>query len=161
MQLSAEQQFALAQMSIPLWVRRNEEAPRSVSADPARVELTDIDVTKPWAVITGRSLTTAELRLLRAMLSSIDISFDDVAIVDKQPAEVLSLFAVNHTIGLILGRQVAEPLDLQADTASGCQRLHNGMRVLVGQDLQQLFAKPEQKAEMWQMLLQLQRLKAR
>lgn len=160
MQLSAEQQYALSQIGIPLWVRRNEQAQPTTSPDPEPVGLTAGDFSKSWAVVVEKSLTATELRLLRAILRSVDISYDSIAIVEKASATALSQFDKQQTIGLVLGNRVAQALDLQQDEQTGGQRLHNGMLMLVGQELQQLLAEPEKKAEMWQTLSQLQRLRA-
>lgn len=161
MRLSAEQQYALTQIGIPLWVRRNKEVPPTASPSAEPVDFSGIDFSKPWVVVVEKSLTASEHGLLQAMLRSVDISYDSIAIVEQQSAAALALFDKNQTIGLVLGKQVAQALDLQKDERAAEKRLQNGMSMLVGQDLQQLLAEPEKKAGMWQTLLQLQHLKAR
>ncbi len=124
MQLSAEQQYALSQIGIPLWVRRNEQAQPATSADPEPVGLPAVDFSKSWAVVVEKPLTVTELRLLRAILRSVDISYDSIAIVEKASATALSLFDKQQTVGLVLGNRIAQALDLQQDEQTGGQRLH-------------------------------------
>src|SRR5690554_4388838 len=98
MRLSAEQQYALTQIGIPLWVRRNEEASPTTSQGSGPVDLTAIDFSKAWVVVVEQPLTNTELRLLRAMLRSVDISYDSIAIVEQTSTTALSLFDKNQTV---------------------------------------------------------------
>lgn len=160
MQLSVAQQYALTQMGIPVWVERNEVNLNSNEQPAVADDLSHIDFTKPWAVITGKALSIAESRLLRAMFKSIDIQLDDVVFIEQQPTiAVIQSFAA-HTIVLILDRKIAETLSLQPHSTLDCQQFNNGIPALAGDSLQQLLAEPERKAIMWQTLMKLRNLKA-
>lgn len=160
MQLSVAQQYALTQMGIPVWVERNEVNLNSNDQPAVADDLSHIDFTKPWAVITGKALSIAESRLLRAMFKSIDIQLDDVVFIEQQPTiAVIQSFAA-HTIVLILDRKIAETLSLQPHSTLDCQQFNNGIPALAGDSLQQLLAEPERKAIMWQTLMKLRNLKA-
>lgn len=160
MQLSTAQQFALAQMGIPVWVQR-EEVIATREEDLICVEdFSHIDFTKNWVVITSNALSAAESRLLRAMLYSVDIQLGEVAIIEQQLTAALSQFSAANTVVLILGEIVSEPLKLQPHNSLACQQFNTGIPVLVGDSLQQLLAEPERKSAMWQTLLQWRNLKA-
>jgi hypothetical protein len=160
MQLSVAQQYALTQMGIPVWVERNEVNLNSNEQPAVADDLSHIDFTKPWTVITGKALSIAESRLLRAMFKSIDIQLNDVAFIEQQPTiAVIQSFAA-HTIVLILDRKIGETLSLQPHSTLACQQFNNGTLALAGDSLQQLLAEPERKATMWQTLMKLRNLKA-
>ncbi|MDO8825617.1 DNA polymerase III subunit psi [Methylophaga sp.] len=161
MSLSAHQYFVLDQMGIPVWVPRDEDdAVTTADFSSETSDFNQFDFAKPWLVITENQLSVAESRLLRAIFGSINILLSDVAVLEKQHLNVLTEFAADKTVALVLGEELSQKLNLKSHSSLSCQQLDNDLLTMVSPSLQTLLEQPQRKAEMWQSILQLRNLRA-
>ena len=142
MELSTRQLSSLNEMGIPVWEFRTEKVTHSAGVDEAVIpaELYEyIAGIGILLIVDTQYYQVAEQRLLNAMLFSVGLSFEHIAIVN--PHQFLSLDKSELDLTskkiMVLGRDL---LDLNADQSK---------RMKVSMSLTELLNKPADKAIAW------------
>lgn len=162
MTLSEQQKFALDQMGIPIWVLRHEQTIENLPEPlPQSDETQSVDFSKAWLIITEKSLTMSEMRLLRAIFASIQIEFEEIALLQYQDDLALRGFSAETSIALILGEALSKRMALKPHVEEDCLQFDNTLPALVSPSMRELLEQPHRKAEMWQIIQHLRNLKGR
>lgn len=142
MDLTARQYQVLDDLGISVWQRRNRSpaAPASVGIQP--VDTVSADVSGIMLlVMADTELNDDKQRLLGAMLKSVNLTLEQVSVIERSAFARLSAEALIGKPVLLMGD--VSPAELAAQRCYTCP------------DLEQMLQQPELKASAWQALKQL------
>lgn len=148
----------LTEMGIPVWELRSQDAGSELTS--TNVEFIEsLPAVDCLIVIAEQDRHDEAIRLLHAMLFSIDITLDNSAIVSADQLEQLSTSHTQHKVLIAFGERLV-PADLNSQT-NGQEHAYSEtdskLKIIVSTSLTVLLSSPAKKALVWQ---DLQLLKA-
>ena len=158
MDLRPGQLSALAEMGIPVWELRQQTTTGQLAIDDAitSVEIDEQLLQSDWLVLLDKQTHNEQAqRLLQAMLSSIGLSLQNVAIVtDKQLPQLQNLSA-DRKLLLVFGIVAAQLLLDDQATLDDCrgkthQTMSSHLTTIISFGLDDLLNCPENKILAWQ-----------
>ncbi len=150
MDLTSRQLSSLNEMGIPVWEFRSNESEQAISVveqEPSE-QLLNCD----WVVlIDGQNYSEQARQLLHAMLFSIGIEQNQVAIIDSDQLAQLHNVPSQNKILIVLGESLAQSLLGENVSRNAVHKtLNSQISTVVSFSLAELLVHPEKKALAWQ-----------
>ena len=147
MELNSRQLSSLNEMGIPVWKLRSQVSNDAVSDNVITSQEPSEQLLRcTWIVLVDKNHHEQSQRLLHAMLSSMAVSPEQVALISAEQLPQLQHIEAQGKVLLVLGDKVSEQV-LSRGEIHQTQAI--SVNTVLSFSLDELLAQPEKKAEAW------------
>ena len=159
MDLKPGQLSALAEMGIPVWELRQQKITELEIATGHPINSAEIDqqlLQSDWLILIDKQTYNDQAqRLLQAMLSTIGLSLQTVAIVTHEQLPQLHVLSADRKVLLAFGTTARQLMldnksTLEESRGKAHQTLNSKLTTIVSFGLDELLERPENKILAWQ-----------